>query len=90
MLILRSCNGQALRRLDSSRISSQVAWPVVSEGGASTNGRLVEVALSGAIASMVDLKRTAGDGWGPDELDEFDGFKPDSDEDQDRQYLCRS
>jgi hypothetical protein len=64
MFILRSWSGQALSLLESSRISSEVTWPGLPRGEpSSANGTLVDVALSGAISSIVDLKRTAGGAW---------------------------
>ncbi len=64
MFIRRSWSGQARSLLESSRMSSGVTWPGLPRRMPSANGWLVDGAWSGAISSMVDLKRTPGDDWG--------------------------
>jgi hypothetical protein len=62
MFILRSWSGQALNLSESWRMSSEVTWPGLPRGTPLASGKLVEVALSGAISSIVDLNRTC-DCW---------------------------
>ena len=68
MFIRRSWSGQAFSRFDKSRICSGVTSPGspsdmsligAAMGGAGT----AAVVSSGAISSIVDLKRTAGGDW---------------------------
>jgi hypothetical protein len=55
----RSCSGQALSRLERSRIWSGVASPGLPRSALAAATEDPEAASSGEISSMVDLKRTA-------------------------------
>ena len=57
----RSCSGQALSRLERSRICSGVASPGLPRRALALAAATEdpEAASSGEISSMVDLKRTA-------------------------------